>query len=193
MLITPLSLTMNMNFCVICGHKTTEKIPLCDHQLRRVCTDCGNIHYINPKVICGALVLFENKVLMCRRAIEPRYGLWTLPAGYMELFETMEQGAARETREEAEAEIDIEQLYCMYNIPRIEQIYVLFKANLIDGQFGAGEETIESRLFSEDEIPWSELAFPSVEHTLRHYFADRKTSQFQMHLETLGSRLDHTG
>jgi len=193
MLITPLSLTMNMNFCVICGHKTTEKIPLGDHQLRRVCTDCGNIHYINPKVICGALVLFENKVLMCRRAIEPRYGLWTLPAGYMELFETMEQGAARETREEAEAEIDIEQLYCMYNIPRIGQIYVLFKANLINGQFGAGEETIESRLFSEDEIPWSELAFPSVEHTLRHYFEDRKTSQFQMHLETLGSRLDHTG
>ena len=193
MLITPLSLTMNMNFCVICGHKTTEKIPLGDHQLRRVCTDCGNIHYINPKVICGALVLFENKVLMCRRAIEPRYGLWTLPAGYMELFETMEQGAARETREEAEAEIDIEQLYCMYNIPRIGQIYVLFKANLIDGEFGAGEETIESRLFSEDEIPWSELAFPSVEQTLRHYFADRKTNQFQMHLETLGSRLDHTG
>ena len=184
---------MNMNFCVICGHKTAEKIPLGDHQLRRVCTDCGNIHYINPKVICGALVLFENKVLMCRRAIEPRYGLWTLPAGYMELFETMEQGAARETREEAEAEIDIEQLYCMYNIPRIGQIYVLFKANLIDGQFGAGEETIESRLFSEDEIPWSELAFPSVEHTLRHYFEDRKTNQFQMHLETLGSRLDHTG
>ncbi len=98
MLITPLSLTMNMNFCVICGHKTTEKIPLGDHQLRRVCTDCGNIHYINPKVICGALVLWENKVLLCRRAIEPRYGLWTLPAGYMELFETMEQGAARETQ-----------------------------------------------------------------------------------------------
>lgn len=193
MLITPLSLTMNMNFCVICGHKTAEKIPLGDHQLRRVCTDCGNIHYINPKVICGALVVWENKVLMCRRAIEPRYGLWTLPAGYMELFETMEQGAARETREEAEAEVEIEQLYCMYNIPRIGQIYVLFKANLVNGQFGSGEETIESRLFSEDEIPWSELAFPSVERTLRHYFEDRKTNQFDMHLETLGSRLDHTG
>ena len=193
MLITPLSLTMNMNFCVICGHKTTEKIPLGDHQLRRVCTDCGNIHYINPKVICGALVLWENKVLLCRRAIEPRYGLWTLPAGYMELFETMEQGAARETREEAEAEVEIEQLYCMYNIPRIGQIYVLFKANLVNGMFGAGEESIECGLFEEDEIPWSELAFPSVERTLRHYFEDRKTNSFKMHLETLGSRLDHTG
>ena len=193
MLNTPLSLTMNMNFCVICGHKTTEKIPLGDHQLRRVCTDCGNIHYINPKVICGALVLWENKVLLCRRAIEPRYGLWTLPAGYMELFETMEQGAARETREEAEAEVEIEHLYCMYNIPRIGQIYVLFKANLINGAFGAGEESIECRLFEEHEIPWSELAFPSVEHTLKHYFADKKNNTFDMHLETLGSRLDHTG
>ena len=138
---------MNMDFCSNCGQKTAEQIPLGDHQLRRVCTSCRSIHYVNPKVICGALALWENKVLLCRRAIEPRYGLWTLPAGYMELFETMEQGAARETREEAEAEVEIEQLYCMYNIPRIGQIYVLFKANLVDGDFGAGEESIECRLF----------------------------------------------
>lgn len=170
----PLLALMYMNFCIICGHETTEKIPLGDHQIRRVCVQCGNIHYENPKVICGALALWEDKVLLCRRAIEPRYGLWTLPAGYMELFETMEQGAARETREEAEAEIHIEQLYCMYNIPRIGQIYVLFKANLIDGTFGAGEESIECRLFDEHEIPWTDLAFPSVERTLRHYFEDRK-------------------
>ena len=193
MLMPSLLAILYMNFCVICGHETAEKIPLGDHQLRRVCGHCGNIHYENPKVICGALVLWENKVLLCRRAIEPRYGLWTLPAGYMELFETMEQGAARETREEAEAEIEIEQLYCMYNIPRIGQIYVLFKAKLIEGRFGAGEESIECRLFEEHEIPWTELAFPSVEHTLRHYFTDRQSQQFPMHLETLGTRLDHTG
>ncbi|MFW1875199.1 NUDIX domain-containing protein, partial [Acinetobacter baumannii] len=108
----------------------------------------------------GALALWEDKVLLCRRAIEPRNGLWTLPAGYMELFETMEQGAARETREEAEAETEIEQLYCMYNIPRFGQIYVLFKAQLKDGLFGAGEESIECRLFVEHEIPWGDLAFP---------------------------------
>ena len=114
-----------MSFCVACGHQTEAKIPLGDHKTRLVCTHCGNIHYENPKVICGALAIWDDKVLLCRRAIEPRYGLWTLPAGYMELFETMEQGAARETREEAEAEVDIEQLYCMYNIPRIGQIYVL--------------------------------------------------------------------
>lgn len=182
-----------MSFCTACGHQTQEQIPLGDHQVRMVCTDCGNIHYVNPKVICGALVLWDNKVLLCRRAIEPRYGLWTLPAGYMELFETMEQGAARETFEEAEAEVDIEHLYCMYNIPRIGQIYVLFKANLIEGKFGAGPETIESRLFSENEIPWEQLAFPSVEQTLRHYFADRKQNNFPFHLETIGTRIDHTG
>lgn len=111
----------------------------------------------------------------------------------MELFETMEQGAARETREEAQAEVDIEQLYCMYNIPRIGQIYVLFKGQLIDGVFGAGEESIECRLFEEHEIPWAELAFPSVEQTLKHYFSDRQSNQFITHLETLGTRLDHTG
>lgn len=186
-------MTITMNFCGNCGQKTITKIPLGDQQLRQVCSACGNIHYVNPKVICGALVVWENKVLLCRRAIEPRYGLWTLPAGYMEMFETMEQASARETREEAEAEIEIEQLYCLYNIPRIGQIYVLFKAQLLNGQFGAGEETIESRLFSEDEIPWSELAFPSVERTLQHYFADRKKNLFTIHLETLGSRTDHTG
>ncbi|TCM60235.1 ADP-ribose pyrophosphatase YjhB (NUDIX family) [Acinetobacter calcoaceticus] len=182
-----------MSFCNACGHQTQEQIPLGDHQVRQVCMQCGNIHYINPKVICGALAIWQDKVLLCRRAIEPRYGLWTLPAGYMELFETMEQGSARETREEAEAEVEIEHLYCMYNIPRIGQIYVLFKANIIEGQFGAGEETIESRLFAEHEIPWEQLAFPSVERTLRHYFADRVQNQFPLHLETLGSRLDHTG
>lgn len=182
-----------MSFCTECGHATQDKIPLGDHQIRQVCINCDTIRYVNPKVICGALAIWQDKVLLCRRAIEPRYGLWTLPAGYMELFETMEQGSARETREEAEAEVEIEHLYCMYNIPRIGQIYVLFKANLINGKFGAGEESIESRLFAEDEIPWDQLAFPSVERTLRHYFADKKQHNYPMHLETLGSRLDHTG
>ncbi len=182
-----------MSFCTACGHLTQDKVPLGDHQIRQVCVNCDTIHYVNPKVICGALAIWQDKVLLCRRAIEPRYGLWTLPAGYMELFETMEQGSARETREEAEAEVDIEHLYCMYDIPRIGQIYVLFKAQLIDGKFGAGEETIESKLFAEHEIPWEQLAFPSVERTLRHYFADKKQQDYPLHLETLGSRLDHTG
>lgn len=182
-----------MSFCCHCGQPTKTEIPLGDHLPREVCTSCHAIHYVNPKVICGALAIWENKVLLCRRAIEPRYGLWTLPAGYMELAETTQEGAARETWEEAEAKVEIEQLYCMYNIPRIGQIYVLFKAKLLEGKFGAGEETIECQLFAEHEIPWDFLAFPSVKQTLQHYFQDRKNNQFPFHLETIGTRLDHTG
>ncbi|GAB3053173.1 NUDIX hydrolase [Acinetobacter apis] len=178
-----------MNCCIKCGHPTTKKKPLGDEKLRQVCTHCGNIHYENPKVICGALVVADQKVLLCRRAIEPRYGLWTLPAGYMELSETMAEGAARETLEEADARIDIEQMYCMYDIPRIGQIYALFKAKLRDHQFGAGPETLESRLFEEHEIPWDQLAFPSVKKTLQHYFADRKQAHYPIHLETIDSLL----
>lgn len=182
-----------MSFCSKCGHPTETQIPLGDSLAREVCPQCRSIFYVNPKIICGALVLWQDQVLLCRRAIEPRYGLWTLPAGFMELNETMQQGAARETREEAEAEIDIEGLYCIYNIPRIGQVYTLFKAQLRDGKFGAGEETLECRLFAEADIPWNDLAFASVKHTLEHYFADRKTQQFPIHLDTIGTRVDHTG
>lgn len=174
-----------MSFCLKCGQQGHLVTPEGDHRERLVCQNCGYIHYENPKVICGALVIWQNKVLLCRRAIEPRYGLWTLPAGFMELYETMEEGAARETWEEAEAQANIEQLYCMYNIPRIGQIYVLFKASLQDGVFGAGSESLECRLFEEHEIPWDLLAFRSIEHTLKHYFNDRKSNQFPMHLETI--------
>ena len=182
-----------MSFCLKCGQPGQLSIPQGDQRERLVCHSCNYIHYENPKVICGALVTWQDKVLLCKRAIEPRYGLWTLPAGFMELYETMEQGAARETLEEAEAVVNIEQLYCMYNIPRIGQIYVLFKGDLQDGKFGAGDESLECGLFTEDEIPWANLAFPSVERTLRHYFQDRKQGAFTMHLETIGTRLDCSG
>ncbi len=176
-----------MSFCLKCGQQGQLVIPEGDQRERLVCSSCGHIHYENPKVICGALVIHQDKVLLCRRAIEPRYGLWTLPAGFMELHETMEEGAARETWEEAEGVVNIEQLYCMYNIPRIGQIYVLFKGNLQDGQYGAGTESLECGLFGEDEIPWNELAFPSIERTLKHYFNDRQHGQFTLHLETISS------
>lgn len=151
------------------------------------------LHYVNPKsdLWCTSPLAKQHYSVVVPRTT--LWSSWTLPAGYMELFETMEQGATRETREEAEAEVDIQQLYCMYNIPRIGQIYVLFKADLLEGKFGAGEETIESNSLVKMKFPWDELASPSVERTLRHYFADRKTGQFEMHLETLGTRLDHTG
>lgn len=174
-----------MSFCLKCGQQGHFTVPEGDQRERLVCPSCSHIHYENPKVICGALVTHQDKVLLCRRAIEPRYGLWTLPAGFMELHETMEQGAARETLEEAEGVVNIEQLYCLYNIPHIGQIYVLFKGNLQDGVYGAGEESLECALFAEADIPWNSLAFPSVERTLRHYFADRTTGVFAIHLETL--------
>ncbi len=152
-----------MNFCVICGHKTTEKIPLGDHQLRRVSADCGNTHYVNPKVICGALVLWGNQVLLCRRAIGRRYGLWTLPAGYMELFGTMEQGAARNPakRLKLKSKSNSSTVCTIYS--RIGQIY-----SSVQGQsrqwrtFGAGEGTVESRILREHEIPLvCNSAFPA--------------------------------
>ncbi|KQQ69445.1 NUDIX hydrolase [Acinetobacter sp. Leaf130] len=177
------------NFCGSCGQKTSWIIPAGDHNLRQVCSACDQIHYTNPKIVCGALVTWDDKVLLCRRAIEPRYGYWTLPAGYMELGETMEQGAIRETWEEAEAEIEIGNLFCMYNFPQIGHVYVLFKAQLINGFFGNGPETIESRLFSESEIPWSELAFSSVSQTLKHYFHDRKKGKLEFHLENLNPQM----
>jgi ADP-ribose pyrophosphatase YjhB (NUDIX family) len=175
-----------MSFCLRCGHATHFQIPAGDQRQRMVCTRCDYIHYENPKIICGALAIFEDKVLLCRRAIEPRYGLWTLPAGFMEIGETIEAGAARETWEEAEGQVTDQHLYCIYNIPRIGQVYMLFKSQLQDGIFGVGEESLECALFAEANVPWGELAFPSIERTLRHYFADRKTGQFPQHLETIG-------
>lgn len=174
-----------MKFCTQCGHPTTTKIPTGDTKIRQTCTHCGTIHYENPKIICGTLTTWQNKVLLCKRAIEPKIGFWTLPAGYMELEETIQQGAERETQEEAHAQVNIEHLYCMYNVPKIGQVYMIFKAQLIDGIFGAGEETLESALFSEEEIPWDQLAFPSVQQTLRHYFEDQKKQVFPFHLETI--------
>jgi ADP-ribose pyrophosphatase YjhB (NUDIX family) len=182
-----------MAFCIKCGHATATAIPEGDSHHREVCPSCHHIHYENPKVICGALAIWQDKVLLCRRAIEPRYGLWTLPAGFMELQETMQQGAARETWEEAEAKVKIDQLYCSYNIPRIGQVYMLFKGTLENGEFGAGEESLECALFDEADIPWDSLAFPSIYHTLKHYYHDRKTHDFSkagvpFHLETLSGQ-----
>lgn len=174
-----------MSFCIECGAKTVQTIPDGDDKPRAVCLACGYIHYENPKVICGALVTWQDKVLLCRRAIEPKYGLWTLPAGYMELNETMEEGAIRETMEEASAKINVQQLYCLYDIPHIGQIYSLFKAELKDGSFGIGPETLESHLFTEEDIPWDLIAFPSVKQTLIHFFHDRKTHHYPLHLETI--------
>ncbi len=172
-----------MNYCSHCGSaRLVTKIPDGDHLPRIVCEDCQTIHYQNPKVVTGCLPQWEDKVLLCKRAIEPRYGLWTLPAGFMENKESLEQAAARETWEEAHAQVERLQLYVVMSLSRISQIYIIFRANLQDLTFSAGPETLETKLFRQDEIPWEQLAFPIIHRTLTYYFQDRLTGEFPVHL-----------
>lgn len=174
-----------MKFCSNCGAVLTIRIPDGDNAPRHVCEACGTVHYLNPKLIVGCIPEWEGKVLLCRRAIEPRHGLWTVPAGFMELNETAPNGALRETLEEANARVEIEQLYALYSLPHIGQVYMLFRARLLDLDFSAGHETLETRLFSEPEIPWDALAFATVRNTLRHYFNDMQRGAFQFHMGTV--------
>ena len=176
-----------MNFCSACGAKVEQRVPAGDTFPRHVCTDCGRIHYENPKMVVGCIPEWDNRILLCRRAIEPRLGLWTVPAGFMENGETTAEGAMRETLEEANARVEILGLYALFNIPHISQVYMLFRARLLDLEFSAGAETLETRLFREDEIPWQQLAFATVKRTLRHYFSDRSSGSFSFHIGTVNA------
>ncbi|MCZ6721466.1 MAG: NUDIX hydrolase [Alphaproteobacteria bacterium] len=146
-----------------------SKVPEGDNRARLVCEACGFIHYHNPKVVVGAVCGYEGKILLCRRAIEPRTGFWTIPAGYLELNETSLEGAAREALEEAKAEIEVEALLAVYNIPRIGQLQLIYRARLENARIGPGPESLETRLFDWREIPWDELAFPSTRWALEHF------------------------
>ncbi len=174
-----------MPYCLQCGHLAEKRIPEGDNRPRIVCPNCHYIHYENPKLICGCVLVHEDKVLLCRRAIEPRYGYWTLPAGFMEIGETMAQGGNRECWEEAFAKGENLQLYCLYDIPELGQVHVMFIGQLKDGTFQASEESLECALFGEDDIPWQDLAFENIIHTLKFYFADRKNHHFPIHQLTL--------
>jgi ADP-ribose pyrophosphatase YjhB (NUDIX family) len=166
-------------FCMQCGSAKVElRIPHGDDRERHVCADCGYIHYLNPKLVVGTIPVWEDKILLCKRAIEPRYGFWTLPAGFMEEGETLQEGATRETLEEANAHVTIEQMYSTISLPQISQVYVLFRATLLDLDFSSGSESLEVKLFREEEIPWDELAFRTVHDTLRHFFSDRLLGGF---------------
>lgn len=171
-----------MNYCSHCGAQVELTTPPGDHRLRHICNVCNTIHYVNPKMVVGTIPEWEDKVLLCRRAIEPRYGLWTLPAGFMENNETTTQGAMRETDEEAHARVEIIGLYSLYNIPHISQVHLFFRSRLLDLDFKPGTESLEVALFSEAEIPWDELAFSSVRNTLRHFFDDRQRGVFELHV-----------
>jgi ADP-ribose pyrophosphatase YjhB (NUDIX family) len=180
-----------MKYCSLCGAPVELRIPPEDNRTRHVCTACGEVHYQNPKLIVGALPEWQDKVLLCRRAIEPRHGLWTLPAGFMENGETTAQGAARETLEEANARIAIGDLYSMYSLPFINQVHILFRARLLDLDFGPGQESLEVKLFSEAEIPWDKIAFRPVRFSLEHYFAERQSGRFSLHIGELTSPAQH--
>ncbi|MGA7594098.1 MAG: NUDIX hydrolase [Gallionella sp.] len=176
-----------MKYCSLCGAPVELRIPPYDNRMRHVCTRCGEVHYQNPKLIVGALAEWQDKVLMCRRAIEPRHGLWTLPAGFMENGETIAEAAARETLEEANARIAIGDLYSMYSLPHINQVHILFRARLLDLDFGPGQESLEVKLFSKEEIPWDDIAFRAVRFSLEHYFAERGSGKFSLHIGELSA------
>lgn len=144
-----------------------------------MCEACGQIQYQNPKVVCGCIPVWRERILLCRRAIEPRKGLWTLPAGFLENGETIQHGAARETMEEAGAELAGQTLYGLYNLPRINQVYIMFRAELTgEDNFSVGVESLDVRLFKEAEIPWANIAFRVIHLTLERYLRERKSGQF---------------
>ena len=169
--------------CRACGTAVIYRLPDDgDTRQRAVCTACNTVHYENPLNVVGTLpVLADGRVLLCKRNIEPRFGKWTLPAGFMELNETTAEGAARETDEEAGAQIEMGPLFSLLNVPHAGQVHLFYRATLLSDQFNPGLETIEARLFSEEEVPWDELAFRTVKETLQHFFADRKAGTIGMH------------
>ena len=174
-----------MNYCSNCGDKVEFEIPEGDDRPRHVCHACGTIHYQNPKIVAGTIPELGGKILLCRRAIDPCLGKWTLPAGFLENGETVADGALRETREEAGAWVEIIAPYAMYNICHISQVYFMFRARLKDQNYKAGLESSAVALFSEAEIPWDEIAFRVIEATLREYFKDRRQGTFPFRIEDI--------
>ena len=180
-----------MKFCSNCGRAVTLKVPPGDTLPRHVCDACHTIHYLNPRMVVGCIVEWEDRILLCKRAIEPRYGYWTVPAGFMENGETTQAGAARETLEEAQARVEVGPLYALYSIPHINQVYILFRARLLDLDYGPGAETLETKLVDEQDVPWDDIAFATVRNTLRHYYADRRSGRYAVHTGTIEPMSDH--
>ena len=164
-----------MKFCSECAHPVSLLVPPDDNRPRYVCQQCGTIHYQNPKMVVGSIPVWEQdgetRILLCKRAIEPRYGYWTLPAGFMENEETTSEAALRETFEEAGARIQLHELFSLLNVPHVHQVHMFYRATLLDLDYQAGTESLEVALFAESEIPWNEIAFPTVSNTLKFFFA----------------------
>ncbi|MDX1667404.1 MAG: NUDIX hydrolase [Saprospiraceae bacterium] len=171
-----------MNFCSKCGSADLQfRVPEGDNRSRYICTACNSIFYSNPKVVCGCLPIWEDQVLLCKRSIQPRAGYWNVPGGYLENGETVEEGAVREVWEEARTRVDILGLHSVYSIPHIAQVYLHFLARLREPKFEVGEESLEVRLFREDDIPWEDIAFTSSTFSLQRYFSDLRNGRRQLH------------
>ena len=177
-----------MKYCSDCGSTVNLLIPDGDNLPRHVCSKCGMIHYQNPKIVAGCIPEWQSQILLCRRAIEPRSGLWTIPAGFMENGETLQQAAQRETYEEACANVELKGLYSIFNLPHVNQIYVIFRGQLKEKYFAPGLESLETALFEQDEIPWVEMAFPVVIKTLERYFKDRESNQYPTFIDTISKK-----
>ena len=174
-----------MKFCANCGAKVVRRVPPGDTLERWLCDECGEIHYQNPKVVVGTIPEHEGRILLCRRAIEPRYGYWTLPAGFMENAETVGEAAVRETVEEAGTTVELGAAFTLISVPAVNQVHVFYLARLRNLEFDPGEETLEVGLFGEAEIPWKDIAFRTVGTTLRLWFADRRKGAFGFHAEDI--------
>ncbi|MEY8264384.1 MAG: NUDIX hydrolase [Bermanella sp.] len=186
-----------MKFCSECAHPVHLETPQGDNRPRSVCNQCGTIHYVNPRIIAGCLPVFENKILLCKRAIEPRKGYWTLPAGFMEQGETLQEGAVRETLEEAGIEINAGQMLTSISVAHISQVHIFFLTQMDNAQHAhKTSESLEVKLFAMDDIPWPEIAFPTVKETLRHYLDDLaeghiQTRVFDIHVSERLARIKH--
>ncbi len=170
-----------MKYCCYCSAELIYDIPDDDNRHRYICKSCDTIHYQNPKIVAGCIPVWEDQVLLCKRAIEPRLGYWTLPAGFMELGETSLEAGIRETLEEANARVEVDDLFAVFNLPYVGQVYMMFRSRLIDLDFFPGAESQEVQLFKEEDIPWDELAFTTIRATLKLYYEDRRQSNFSLH------------
>ena len=177
-----------MKFCSECGQPVTRAIPAGDHRERHVCPDCGTIHYQNPRIIAGCVPDYQGAILLCRRAIAPRAGYWTVPAGFMENGETVAAAAARETLEEAEAQVEVGALIAVVDVLQARQVHVFFAGTLHEPKFGAGDETLAAALFTPDEIPWDDIAFPSVRIGMEQFLLNRKTGRDDLCIRTVPGR-----
>jgi ADP-ribose pyrophosphatase YjhB (NUDIX family) len=182
-------LPRRIKHCRACGALVQYRVPADDNRERATCTACGEIHYENPINVVGTVPVWGDQVLLCRRNIEPRHGFWTLPAGFLELGESLADGALRETVEEAGAHIEMQELLTVLNVVRVGQVHFFYRARMLDTHLAPGSETIEARLFREDEVPWDELAFRTVRQTLEHFFAERR----RQHGDAAGAYRQHCG